>query len=144
MAVRTAANRPDEGKPSRRRSQDIDLYVCAQMRERRIMLGLTLHKLAELIGVTYQQTHKYETGVNRIAVGRLHQLAQALGVDVAYFFAGLGGSKRSFTPQQRRLLELTRSFTAIADARHRTALCDLARTLATAEPAEDEPPAAVA
>ena len=88
--------------------------------------------------------YKYETGVNRIAVGRLHQLAQALGVDVAYFFAGLGGSKRSFTPQQRRLLELTRSFTATADARHRTALCDLARTLATAEPAEDEPPAAVA
>ena len=41
------------------------------MRERRIMLGLTQQQMAELIGVTYQQAHKYEKGINRIAAGRL-------------------------------------------------------------------------
>ena len=38
------------------------------------MLGLTQQQMAELIGVTYQQAHKYEKGVNRIAGGRLTPL----------------------------------------------------------------------
>ena len=29
--------------------------------------GLSQQVLADLIGVTYQQAHKYETGVNRLA-----------------------------------------------------------------------------
>ena len=28
------------------------------------MLGLTQQQLAEMIGVTYQQAHKYERGIN--------------------------------------------------------------------------------
>jgi len=43
--------------PGRSRAQDIDRYVGARMRERRIMLGLTQQQMAELIGVTYQQAH---------------------------------------------------------------------------------------
>jgi transcriptional regulator with XRE-family HTH domain len=53
------------------------------------MNGLTQQKMADLIGVTYQQAHKYENGVNRIAAGRLYIIAQVLGVDVSYFFEGL-------------------------------------------------------
>src|SRR6516165_10128230 len=45
------------------RTQDIDRYVGARIRERRIMLGLTQQQLADLIGVTYQQAHKYERGI---------------------------------------------------------------------------------
>ena len=52
------------------------------------MLGLTQQQMAELIGVTYQQAHKYEKGINRVAAGRLYHIAQALGVDVSYFFEG--------------------------------------------------------
>ena len=135
MAARTAASRRGEREITRRRSQDIDLCVGARMRERRLMLGLTQHELAELIGVTYQQAHKYEKGVNRIAAGRLYQIAQTLGVEVGYFFDGMD-SERSFkpTPQQRRLLELARNFAGISDARHREALCHLARELVTVEP----------
>jgi transcriptional regulator with XRE-family HTH domain len=77
------------------------------MRERRIMLGLTQHQMAELIGVTYQQAHKYEKGINRIAAGRLHHIAQALGVEVGYFFEGFGRDTAvKATQQQRLLLEL--------------------------------------
>ena len=36
--------------PGRSRAQDIDRYVGARMRERRIMLGLTQQQMAELIG----------------------------------------------------------------------------------------------
>jgi transcriptional regulator with XRE-family HTH domain len=54
------------------------------MRERRVMLGLTQQQMADLIGVTYQQAHKYEKGINRVAAGRLYSIARALGVEVGY------------------------------------------------------------
>jgi transcriptional regulator with XRE-family HTH domain len=120
--------------PGRSRAQDTDRHVGARMRERRIMLGLTQHQMAELIGVTYQQAHKYEKGINRIAAGRLYHLAQALGVEVGYFFEELGRDATvKATPQQRLLLELGRNFTAIPIRKHQDAICSLARTMA--EPA---------
>src|SRR6516165_8858642 len=58
-------------KPKRGRSTAaIDDHVGARIRERRIMLGLTQQQLAEMIGVTYQQAHKYERGINRVSAGR--------------------------------------------------------------------------
>jgi len=53
------------------------------------MLGLTQQQLADLIGVTYQQAHKYERGINRVSAGRLFEIAQVLSVPVGYFFGGL-------------------------------------------------------
>jgi transcriptional regulator with XRE-family HTH domain len=104
--VKTTTNR---GPAVRSRAQDVDRHVGARMRERRMMLGLTQNQLAELIGVTYQQAHKYEKGINRIASGRLYDIAQALGVDVDYFFQGMGSDEASkATPVQRMLLELAR------------------------------------
>jgi transcriptional regulator with XRE-family HTH domain len=112
----------------------MDFHVGARMRERRIMLGLTLQALAELIGMTYQQAHKYEKGINRIAAGRLHQIAQALDVEVGYFFEGLETeSAIRPNPQQRMLLELARNFVALPSRRHQEALCTLVRVLANAE-----------
>ena len=51
----------------RPRAQDLDRHIGERMRQRRIMLGLTQQQMADLIGVTYQQAHKYEKGINRIA-----------------------------------------------------------------------------
>src|SRR5260221_2257574 len=57
-------------KPKREKSTaTIDRHVGARIRERRVMLGLTPQQLAELIGVTYQQAHKYERGINRGSAG---------------------------------------------------------------------------
>jgi transcriptional regulator with XRE-family HTH domain len=96
----------------------------------RIMLGLTQQQLADLIGVTYQQAHKYERGINRVAAGRLYKVAQVLGVDISYFFEGLeGGGAFWATPQQRLLSELSKNFTAASRA-HQRAPCSLVRTLA--------------
>jgi transcriptional regulator with XRE-family HTH domain len=41
------------------------------------MLGLTQQQLAEMIGVTYQQAHKYERGINRVSAGRLFEITTA-------------------------------------------------------------------
>ena len=74
------------GVAGRSRALDVDRYVSMRIRQRRIMLGLTQQQMAELIGVTDQQAHKYETGINRISAGRLYQIARALGVEISYFF----------------------------------------------------------
>lgn len=124
----------------RSRALDVDHYVSLRIRQRRIMLGLTQQQMAELIGVTYQQAHKYETGINRISAGRLYQIAQALGVDISYFFEDIDPEKRTkpkpseMMPQQRMLLELARNFAAITSRKHQDALCNLARVLAASEP----------
>src|SRR3954452_13108424 len=107
----TAARR-GKGTP-----QDVDRHVARRMRERRITLGLTQQQVAEWIGVTYQQAHKYEKGENRISVGRLRRIAVALGVEPEYFFEGLGAG-RPAEPRQRMMLELTRDFMALPSRRH--------------------------
>ena len=126
------------GVGGRSRALDVDRYVSLRIRQRRIMLGLTQQQMAELIGVTYQQAHKYETGINRISAGRLYQIARALGVEISYFFEdvepGSGVTRtQELMPQQRMLLELARNFAAIKSRKHQEALCHLARVLSDNE-----------
>jgi transcriptional regulator with XRE-family HTH domain len=119
------------GRP---RADEIDRHVAAQLRQQRIMNGLSVCALADLIGVTYQQAHKYESGVNRIAAGRLYVIAQVLGVDVGYFFEGLEGDSPSEpTRAQRIFLELARNFRGIHVRKHQEAICMLTRILADLE-----------
>jgi transcriptional regulator with XRE-family HTH domain len=128
---------PSTASPVRRsssRTQDIDRYVGARIRERRIMLGLTQQQLADLIGVTYQQAHKYERGINRVSAGRLFEVAQVLSVPVNYFFDELDqGNEHAISPRERMCLELARNFAQIPNERHQEALSQLARVLATAD-----------
>src|SRR6187455_2684956 len=123
MGMAAAAQAKVNSEAPRPRAQDIDRSVGARMRERRIMLGLTQQQMAELIGVTYQQAHKYEKGINRIAGGRLYAIAQALGVEVGFFYEGLEAQHGRFEPtaQQRLILELSRNFAAISDRRRQEA-----------------------
>ncbi|MDA8229731.1 MAG: helix-turn-helix transcriptional regulator [Magnetospirillum sp.] len=103
-----------------------------RIRERRIMLGLSQQQMADLIGVTYQQAHKYERGINRISAGRLYEIAQVLGVPVTYFYEGLGASPSSdLTARQRMCLDLARNFSAISNEKYQEALSQLARVLAS-------------
>src|SRR5690242_590997 len=123
------------GKPG---ASDIDQHVGAMLRARRIALGLTQQQLAERVGITYQQAHKYETGANRISAGRLHALARALEVEPGYFFQGLEtGRQAGPQPRQRQMLELTRSFIALP-RRHQEALVEMARALAGVGPGKTE------
>jgi transcriptional regulator with XRE-family HTH domain len=114
------------------RTQDVDRHVGARVRERRIMLGFTQQQLADLIGVTYQQAHKYERGINRISAGRLYEIAHVLTVPVNYFFDGIESDlARAVSPRERMCLELARNFAQIPNERHQEALGQLARVLAT-------------
>ncbi|KAF0114178.1 MAG: transcriptional regulator [Rhodospirillaceae bacterium] len=113
------------------RATNTDRHVGNWIRERRVMLGLSQQQMADMIGVTYQQAHKYERGINRISAGRLFEIAQVLGVDVSYFFESIDTQRHSdMNPRQRMCLELARNFVQIKNERHQEALSQLARALA--------------
>jgi len=109
------------------------------------MLGLSQGKLAEAIGLTFQQVQKYEHGANRIGASRLHELSQALDVPISFFFddtdpvraPAMGGFSEypaeAFESDPLRKLEtieLVRAYFSIEDAAVRRRLLDLAKALA--------------
>jgi len=117
-------------KPTNR-AGDADRHVGQRIRERRVMLGLSQQQMADMIGVTYQQAHKYERGINRISAGRLFEIAQVLGVPVSFFFEGLEqNAQPEGNGRQRMCLELARNFSLIRNERHQEAISQLARALA--------------
>jgi transcriptional regulator with XRE-family HTH domain len=64
----------------------IDLRVARRIRASRLRSGMTLQKLAQEIGVAFQQAHKYERGQSRISAGRLFHIAKTLDTPITYFF----------------------------------------------------------
>jgi transcriptional regulator with XRE-family HTH domain len=123
-------------KPKRGKSTaEIDDHVGQRIRERRIMLGLTQQQLAEMIGVTYQQAHKYERGINRVSAGRLFEIARVLSVPIGYFYEGIGeAGPRQVSHRERMMLEIARNFAEIHNERHQEAVSNLARALAQSDP----------
>jgi transcriptional regulator with XRE-family HTH domain len=109
------------------RPSEVDRHVGQRIRMQRILVGMTQQQLATLIGVSYQQQHKYERGADRITAGRLHAIARALDVEVADFFVGLKG--RASVKDDGLPLELMRAFLRIRERRHQRAICLLARAL---------------
>lgn len=67
-----------------------DRTIGQRVRTRRLEIGMSQERLAELLGLTFQQVQKYEKGVNRIAVSRLIDIADALELPAAAFIHGLG------------------------------------------------------
>lgn len=62
-----------------------DKTIGALIRQLRKSSGMSQMRLAEKIGVSYQQVQKYEKGVNRLSLSRLKQISGALGVSVSAF-----------------------------------------------------------
>src|SRR5579872_3336663 len=67
----------------------VDVHVGNQVRLRRRELGLSQARLAQSLGLTFQQVQKYELGTNRISASKLFRIAQVLSVPVGGFFEGL-------------------------------------------------------
>jgi transcriptional regulator with XRE-family HTH domain len=140
----------DVVEKSARRPNPIDAHVGSRVRLRRILLGMSQERLAEQLGLTFQQVQKYEKGINRIGASRLFDLAHVLGVPVQFFYEkapsteGAGGSAVGFAEQttegyisdflsSREGLELNRAFVRIADHKVRRSIIDLVRLLAREE-----------
>jgi len=68
-----------------------DAVVGHNIRITRLAQGLSQSEVARRLGVTFQQVQKYESGTNRVGVGRLVRIAQALDVPVMALLAGIPG-----------------------------------------------------
>lgn len=78
-ALRRARPSPRQAAEAARQ---VDLYLGRRLRALRAERGLTQQALGRAMGLSYQQMQKYETAANRISAGRLHRLAEVLGVPV--------------------------------------------------------------
>lgn len=70
-----------------KRMTERGLQIALRVREMRNLREMRQAELAERLGVTFQQIQKYETGQNRIPSDRLAEIAEALDVSPAWFFA---------------------------------------------------------
>jgi transcriptional regulator with XRE-family HTH domain len=123
-----------------RAANAIDRKIGQRVRARRLEIGMSQERLAELLGVTFQQVQKYEKGVNRIAASRLFDIAAALELPVARFFEGLAGGRaagvaesgRNYiddalaTPEGAQLMAL---FASIRSVRVRRRVLELVKAL---------------
>lgn len=125
-------------------SHPIDLHVGHRVRQRRRLIGMTMHALAEAVNIRFQQVQKYESGANRISASRLWELSVALKVPVSYFFDGLedrladatagarNGDHASLPPEDPlasdQTLALVRAFYTLNDV-PRQRLLDLAKAM---------------
>jgi len=55
------------------------------IRQMRKAAGMSQTKLAEKLGITYQQVQKYEYGVSKLSVGRLLQISRVFEIDPLSF-----------------------------------------------------------
>jgi transcriptional regulator with XRE-family HTH domain len=147
----TGANEP-HGQIVRvppRKANAIDAHVGMRLRLRRTLLGIRQEDLAQMLGITFQQVQKYESGDNRVSASRLFQLSVLLDVPIAWFFDGASlapttneaGSRPGKISEislaeaggKKDLALLCRYFEAIGDPRLRRKLVAIARVLADAE-----------
>jgi transcriptional regulator with XRE-family HTH domain len=64
----------------------IEQIVAERVRQRRMLLRVSMEDLGRAIGAAYQTISKYEHGETRIPSGRLYGIARTLDMPVAWFF----------------------------------------------------------
>jgi transcriptional regulator with XRE-family HTH domain len=120
----------------------IDRQIGQRLRQRRIELGMTQDEIAAVLGLSYQQVQKYESGTNRIPTGRMYQMARHLDITVESLFEGLDSPMdivdaridgEGDPSRSRATIDLVRHFQRIDNSAHRSAVFALVRSLADAE-----------
>src|SRR5258708_36001533 len=69
----------------------VDRHVGLRIRMRRKELGISQERLAESLGLTFQQVQKHERAANRGSASNLWEMARALWAHISYFYERRGG-----------------------------------------------------
>lgn len=70
--------------------------------------GLSQEKLAEMVGVTFQQIQKYENGQTTLNILKLQQIAKALKVSASDFFSSVPVQSVRLSIEEDQLLHAFR------------------------------------
>jgi transcriptional regulator with XRE-family HTH domain len=120
----------------------VDKHVGSRVRMRRLMLGMSQSKLADGLGLTFQQVQKYEKGRNRMGASRLQHISDILQVPVPFFFDGapqLMGQLNGEAPSPAYVVEflatsdglaLSKAFMRIKEIRVRQRIVGLVEEIA--------------
>jgi transcriptional regulator with XRE-family HTH domain len=120
----------------------VDVHVGARIRTRRLLLGMNQETLANALGLTFQQVQKYEGGSNRVSASRLAEMAEVLGVPIAYFFNDLELAADPMAAaevalremlQRPDVIEMIRWYYAIADPEVRQQFLEMVKTVAQSQ-----------
>lgn len=124
-----------------RGAHHIDVHVGGRIRLRRKALGITQERLAQHLGLTFQQVQKYERGANRVSASKLYEIARTLRTPIASFFEGLPDpvlQDESTDPVEADInlflatdegIDLSRLFPRITEAKVRRQMLSLVRVL---------------
>lgn len=110
--------------------------IGERIRMRRLQQKVSQAALGEALGVSFQQIQKYEKGINRVDAVRLQEIAVALDTSVAALMDG--DAVEAANPAALTMMatgdgaKLARAFNDIVDPNFRTAVVNLATTLAEA------------
>lgn len=141
----------DEKADRERGPNPIDQYVGQRIRARRKVLGVSQEKLADQLGLTFQQVQKYERGANRVSASKLYEIARALKSSIPYFFHDLPdpaadaqpgmaeGGAPAFVhdaPQTPEAVEMGQVYSKLRRPKVKKHLLGLARALADEEAAD--------
>lgn len=118
-----------QAKAIDREVPDVDETVGANLKRFRQQRGMTLAALGDIIGVTYQQVYKYETGENPISASKLFAGAKVLEVPIEEFYAGLDGIGADLDPRELGLIQRTAGELAALPEPFRTSVIDFIHTL---------------
>jgi transcriptional regulator with XRE-family HTH domain len=120
----------------------VDVQVGQRIRVQRQAIGMSQTKLADALGVTFQQVQKYETGKNRVGAGRLTRIASVLQVPVANLLGTDDGPGRALERQGGAsspvkmmtipgALKLLRAYRDLSDSKMRRTVVQLVYNIAT-------------
>ncbi|MDF2966050.1 MAG: hypothetical protein K0Q51_1438 [Rickettsiaceae bacterium] len=125
------------------RVDSIDEHVSRQLKQRRLLLGISQQEVARALGLSVQQIQKYETGENRLSSSKLYQIAKSLHAPIEYFFEGLDVEKHSAFAEEKvsfdfenndfpekEILNLINAFRTISDSAVRRHIIELVKSLA--------------
>jgi transcriptional regulator with XRE-family HTH domain len=136
----------------------IDVHVGRRVRLRRKELGISQERLAEGLGLTFQQVQKYERGANRVSASKLYEMARVLRVSIGYFFEGLDDPASpigdNYASAYNSVIEemlsepngpqLAEAFLSIRRRSIRKGLADLAREIAANDTQDEAKPRSAA
>src|SRR3954470_2230881 len=83
----------------------VDRHVGLRIRLRRKELGVSQERLAQAIGLTFQQVQKYERAANRVSASKLWDMARVLSTSISYFYEGLEGAEATAPNASRDLVQ---------------------------------------
>lgn len=121
-----------DGEHGRERERQLGYRI----REERLVRGISQERLAEALGVSFQQIQRYESGMTPISATRLQDVAGLLGASAGDLLGSAGSSERA-RPTAASTREMSELLRVWPDVPPDVRKCFLALARAVVGPTQD-------